>query len=60
MVLSCKAASSKHRAHLAGKDKEKVDTEQSRKRVLMSEEISQVKRKKVETECNYQHEERYR
>ena len=50
MVLSCKAASSKYRAHLAGKDKEKVDTEQSRKRVLMSEEISQVKRKKVETE----------
>ena len=50
MVLSCKAASSKYRAHLAWKDKEKVDTEQSRKRVLMSEEISQVKRKKVGTE----------
>ena len=49
LIISCNGASSKYKADLEQSNSKKAEYLKSKKRKLMQEEISEVKRKKLET-----------
>ena len=51
LIISCKGASSKYKADLEQSNSTKAEDLKSKKRKLIQEEISEVKRKKLTTEA---------